>query len=164
MMLINYLFAIKLTKRLVHEIHYNISYRWFCGLTLNDPVPNHASLSRIKKRFSSTIFEEFFKAILNRCRNAGLLISNSTMTDSTLFQANTSLNSMRPIEDNNTNDHFEPGDRGILPPKRSISNKTHQSRTDQDATLEFKSGMTRTLKYKAHVCCYSLVELLLLLK
>jgi len=91
MMLINYLYGIRSTRRLVQEIHYNISYRWFCGLTLKDTVPNHASLSRIKKRYSVSIFEEFFIAILNQCRDAGLLDSHGVMTDSTLFQANASL-------------------------------------------------------------------------
>nr|WP_028388133.1 IS1182 family transposase [Legionella fairfieldensis] len=52
MMLINLLFAIKSTRRLVQEIYYDISYRWFCGLTWKDSIPNHASLSRIKKKYS----------------------------------------------------------------------------------------------------------------
>ncbi len=162
-MLINYLYAIKSTRRLVQEIHYNISYRWFCKLTLKDSIPNHASLSRIKKRYSTKIFEGFFNAILTLCKEAGLLCSNSTMTDSTLFQANASLNSMRPINKEEPN-HFAPRERGVMPPKRNISNKTHQSKTDPDATLAFKSGTTRSLKYKAHVCCDSLSRVIVAIK
>lgn len=67
-MLINYLFSIKSTRRLVEDIHYNISYRWFCKLSLNDAVPHHASLSRIKKRYTPQVFGQFFDAILNQCK------------------------------------------------------------------------------------------------
>lgn len=162
-MLVSCLFSIKSTRRLVQEIHYNISYRWFYKLTLNDTVPNHASLSRIKKRYSSKIFEGFFNAILTQCKEAGLLSSNSTMTDSTLFQANASLNSMKPINKNEQS-HYRSGERGILPPRRSISNKTHQSKTDPDATLAFKLGTSRSLKYKAHVCCDSLSRVIVAIK
>lgn len=148
---------------MVQEIHYNLSYRWFCKLTLKDSIPNHASLSRIKKRYSTKIFEGFFNAILTQCKEAGLLSSNSTMTDSTLFQANASLNSMKPINKEEQS-HFEPGERGVMPPQGSFSNKTHQSRTDPDATLAFKSGTTRSLKYKAHVCCDSLSRVIVAIK
>lgn len=163
MMLIHALFSIKSVRKLIQEIHYNISYRWFCRLTLKDKLPNHASLSRIKKRYSSKVFEAFFGAILEQCKQAGLLKSETTMVDSTLFQANASLNSMQPI-DKEIQDNFKLGSRGILPAQRKLSNKTHQSKTDPDATLVFKSGTTRSLKYKAHVCCDSLSRVIIAIK
>ena len=96
-MLIGYIFSINSTRQLVDDIRYNICYRWFCGLTLNDSIPHHASLSRIKKRYKVELFEKFFQAIVQQCQKAGLLRSQSAMTDSTLIQANASLNSMKPI-------------------------------------------------------------------
>jgi hypothetical protein len=86
------------------------------------------------------------------------------MTDSTLFQANASLNSMQPLaeQDNENTPKHEPGISAS--PKQNISNKTHQSKTDPDATLAFKAGTTRTLKYKAHVCCDSLSRVILAIK
>ena len=42
-------------------------------------------VTRIKKRYSSKVFEQFFNAILNRRKEVGLLNSNTTMTDSTLL-------------------------------------------------------------------------------
>lgn len=154
MMLIGYIFSIKSTRQLVQHIHYNICYRWFCGLTLNDSIPHHASLSRIKKRYTVEVFEKFFQAIVEQCQHAGLLQSQSAMTDSTLIQANASLNSMKPLN-KDVPKNIKPSKDGISESKWHISNKTHRSKTDPDATLAYKSGTLRSLKYKAHVCCDS---------
>jgi IS5 family transposase len=54
--------------------------------------------------------------------------------------------------------------RGVTPPKRTISNKTHRSKTDTDASLAFKAGTSQSLKYKAHVCCDSLSRLIVAIK
>jgi len=87
------------------------------------------------------------------------------MTDSTLFQANASLNSMQPLIMEDGNGSIPAQQPGISPPpKRSISNKTHLSKTDPDATLAIKSGTLRTLKYKAHLCCDSKSRIILALK
>ncbi len=154
MMLIGYVFSIKSTRQLVQDIHYNICYRWFCGLTLTDSIPHHASLSRIKKRYQVEVFEKFFQSIVKQCQLAGLLQSQSVMTDSTLIQANASLNSMQPIN-KEVPKNIKPSKDGISENKWHISNKTHRSKTDPDATLAYKAGTLRSLKYKAHVCCNS---------
>ena len=59
-------------------------------------------------------------------------------------------------KDNNT----PPIEKG----KRQLSNKTHISKTDPDATLAFKSGTPRTLKYKAHVTSDSVNRIILAIK
>lgn len=163
MILIGYLYGIRSIRRLVEDIRYNISYRWFCGLTLQDSVPDHASLSRVKKRYSVQIFENFFQKILGQCQKADLLNGHFVMTDSTLFQANASLNSMKPLA-SNKQESVEIKQPGISLSKINISNKTHQSTTDPDATLAFKAGTTRTLKYKAHLCCDSTSRLIVAIK
>ncbi len=153
MMLLSYLFSIRSTRKLVDEIRYNIAYRWFCGLTLKDKIPHHASLSRVTQRFNKDIFEQIFLNIVNQCQNAGLLDGKILMTDSTFIQANASLSSMKTIDESvpdnkrpRTNEKNE---------KWKLSNKTHRSFSDPDASLAFKAGTTRGLKYKAHVSCDS---------
>lgn len=75
------------------------------------------------------------------------------MTDGTLFQANASLDSLEPINKyESANENKEISIPGIkAPSSRKISNKTHVSTTDPDASLAFKNGTPRTLKYKAHI-------------
>lgn len=145
MMLVKHLFSIKSNRSLVREVRYNVSYRWFCEFNLSDSIPHHASLSNIKKRFTVELFENFFLAILEQCKEQGLISSQSVMTDSTLFQANAAISSMRlkePKSDNTPNKDKK---------TTKISNKTHASKTDPDATLAYKAGTARTLKYKAHI-------------
>ena len=48
MILIGYIFGIGHDRRLCEEISYNLAYRWYCKLNLEDNVPNHSSLSRIR--------------------------------------------------------------------------------------------------------------------
>lgn len=142
--LIGHFCNIHSNRQLTDHIKYNICYRWFCGLTLKDKVPHHSSLSRIKKRLGVDILEQFFLDILRQCKIAGLLNGDSVMTDSTLLDADASLDSLTLKEKDNNAPPIEKG-------KRSLSNLTHISKTDPEATLAFKSGTPRTLKYKAHV-------------
>jgi transposase len=90
MNLLGYFYSIKSTRKLIDEIQYNIAYRWFCGLTLQDKLPHHASLSRIKQRFKKEVFENIFLNILYQCQQAGLIDGRCVMTDSTFIQANAS--------------------------------------------------------------------------
>ncbi|WP_165482839.1 transposase [Legionella gresilensis] len=88
--------SIPSNRRLIEDVKYHVSYRWFCGLALDSPLPSPSSLSRFFKRLSFRVFQSFFNAILNQCEQAGLLNNKSIITDSTLFQANASLNSLAP--------------------------------------------------------------------
>lgn len=151
--LIGYLYGIDSDRQLCDEIQYNLSYRWFCKLRLEDKVIDHSSLTRIRDRFGLDTFNEFFIKIVEQCKEMGLVKGERIMTDGTLFQANASLDSLVPNNKDETDSkNKEISKRGIqAPASRKISNKTHTSKTDPDATLAFKNGTPRTLKYKAHM-------------
>src|SRR5271157_3613520 len=51
MLLVAYLYGITSDRRLCEEVRYNLAYRWFCRLSLEDEVPDHSSLSRIRDRY-----------------------------------------------------------------------------------------------------------------
>jgi IS5 family transposase len=51
MLLVAYLYGITSDRRLCEEIRYNLAYRWFCRLSLEDDIPDHSSLSRIRDRY-----------------------------------------------------------------------------------------------------------------
>lgn len=149
--LIGYLYHIPSDFRLCEEIHYNLAYRWFCKLNVNDKVPDHSSLTKIRDRLGLAIFKQFFTKILEQCKAKGLVKGEHVMTDGTLFQANASLDSLIP------KDELKGEDKVITElnsptrqPIRKISNQTHISRTDPQASLAFKKGTARTLKYKTH--------------
>ncbi|MHB9148136.1 MAG: transposase, partial [Candidatus Amoebophilus sp.] len=154
MLLISYFYNINSDRRLCQEVRYNVAYRWFCKLELEDKVPDHSYLSRTRNRFGEKVFEALFTTILILCRKHGLLESNSMMTDSTLIKANASLNSLTPIETKTALSEKAARKRVKnklgLPQSKTISNSTHISKTDKDSSLAKKEGSPRELKYKIH--------------
>lgn len=80
MLLLGYVFAIRSERQLVREVQVNLAYRWFCGLGLEDKVPDHSAFSRARnERFrQSDLLREMFERIvaevyhLRICRQGGL--------------------------------------------------------------------------------------------
>ena len=136
MILIGFFYAICSDRHLCEQIHYNLLYRWFCFLPLKDKVLDHSSLTRFRNRLGQDVFQQFFEIILKVCQKEDLLKGDEIMVDSTLIQANASLNSL--VLSNN------------VVPKDKRSNQTHISTTDPDTTLPHKPGSSKGLKYKAH--------------
>jgi transposase len=58
------------------------------GYALHEPLPDHSSLTRIRERYGVTIFGQFFEAIVERCREAGLVWGQELDADGTLVEAN----------------------------------------------------------------------------
>ena len=95
MLLVAYLYGIKSDRRLCEEVRYNLAYRWFCRLSLEDDIPDHSSLSRIRDRYGEEIFETVFRRVVVLCKGKGLVAQEChVMTDATLIAADASLNSL----------------------------------------------------------------------
>lgn len=57
MMLLGYLYGIDSERRLEQEVQVNIAYRWFLGINLDEPVPDHSTFSQLRRRkFNGTIY------------------------------------------------------------------------------------------------------------
>jgi len=151
MILIGYIFGIRHDRRLCEEIGYNLAYRWYCKLSFEDSIPDHSTLSKIRDRYGLQVFEDFFSKVIELCRESGLVKGERIITDSTLIEADASLDSMvikkssEPVlpsgEDNKTQD---------LSLTKKLSNQTHISATDSDSSLAKKPGTNKGLKYKVH--------------
>ena len=155
MELVAYLNGITSDRRLCREVRYNLAYRWFCHLGLDEDVPDHSSLSRIRDRFDEEIFERVFREIVTLCRKKGLVQENCrVMTDATLVAADAALDSLihnDPEQAKKEAQALQGRTKAVDPPvTRKISNQTHSSHTDPDATLAQKRGTPRQLKYKVH--------------
>ena len=98
MLLIGYLYGIESERRLEQEIRVNIAYRWFLGIDFDDPVPDHSTISQLRRRkFSGTsVFRDIFDEIVRKCMEAGLVTGKLLMTDSTHIKAN-ARNDLREI-------------------------------------------------------------------
>ncbi len=152
LVLVSYFYGIDSDHQICEEVQYNLAYRWFCRLALEDAVPDHSSMTRIRDRLGEETFKKVFERIVELCKEKGLVKSKSVMTDGTLIKANASLNSMvRRDGAPQRDEKLEPPEPPLGPPlKRKLSNETHISRTDPDSTLAKKEGSPRTLKYKIH--------------
>lgn len=90
MLLIGYLYDIFSERRLMSEIQVNIAYRWFLGIDLDEAVPDHSTLSQLRRRkFSdSRLFEDIFDEIVRKCIEIGLVTGETLVNDSTHIRAN----------------------------------------------------------------------------
>ena len=147
-----YLYGIQSERRLCEDIYCNLAYRWFCRLSPKDEVPDHSSFTTIRDRYGEAIFETVFCRIVALCKAQGLVHEECrVMTDATLIAADAATMSMVLKEPAQAQqDKKSPPGSGGPPGQPKVSNQTHHSRTDPDATLARKDRTPLQLKYKVH--------------
>jgi transposase len=92
--LIAFFEGIRSERQLMENVNLNLAHRWFIGYDLDEPVPDHSSLSKIRERFGLEVFQLFFERIVELCIQAGLVWGEELYFDSTKVQANASINGM----------------------------------------------------------------------
>src|SRR3954447_24089194 len=83
-------------RELVRVAADRLSVRWYLGDDLDEELPDHSSLTRIRKRYGLAVFRRFFEAIIEQCREAGLVWGKELYFDATQVKANASLDSIAP--------------------------------------------------------------------
>jgi transposase len=91
MLLVGYVFAIRSERSLCREVQVNMAYRWFCGLSIEDKIPDHSAFSRARnERFrDSDIFRQVFERVVEACIAAGLVGGEGFAVDASLIVADT---------------------------------------------------------------------------
>src|SRR3974390_3652228 len=89
MLIIGYVFAIRAERALCSEVRVNLAYRWFCGLSIEDKIPDHSAFSRARnERFcDSGIFRSVFERVVGACIKAGLVGGEGFAVDASLIVA-----------------------------------------------------------------------------
>jgi transposase len=89
MLIVGYVFAIRSERLLCREVQVNLAYRWFCGLSIEDKIPDHSAFSRARnERFrDSDIFRRVFERIVKACISAGLVGGEGFAVDASLIVA-----------------------------------------------------------------------------
>jgi len=89
MLIIGYLFAIRSERALCRDVRVNIAYRWFCGLSIEDKIPDHSAFSRARNdRFhDSDVFRSVFERVVSACIAAGLVGGEGFAVDASLIMA-----------------------------------------------------------------------------
>ena len=142
-LLLQVFYSVRSERLLVEQIDYNLLFRWFVGLGMDDAVWNHAVFSKNRDRLlSSDLAQQFFAEVNKQAKR---FMSDEHFTvDGTLIQAWASQKSFR------AKDGSDDGD-GTDFHGQKRSNKTHESTTDADARLYKKSyGKESKLSYLGH--------------
>src|SRR5215217_7758089 len=92
--LIAFFEGLRSERKLMEMVNLNLAHRWFIGYDLDEPVPDHSSLSKIRERFGLEVFQLFFERIVELCIEAGLVWGEELYFDSTMVQANANINNM----------------------------------------------------------------------
>jgi len=107
-LLIAYIYGISSERRLEHELKYNALYRWFTGVSFDECVPDHSTISQLRRRKfnDADLFKKLFMRVLTLCAEAGLVGGKLLLTDSTHVKANASKNSKIAVESQRRTDEF----------------------------------------------------------
>jgi transposase len=151
-LLLQGLYSVRSERLLIEQLQYNLLFRWFVGLSMDDPVWDATTFSKNRDRLlDGDIAEAFFQEVLVEARTARLLSDDHFTVDGTLLEAWASHKSFRrrgtppdtPDDPGNPTVNFRGDER---------KNETHQSTTDPDARLYKKStGSEAKLAYLAHL-------------
>jgi transposase len=89
MLIIGYVFAIRSERALCRDVQVNLAYLWFCGLSIEDKLPDHSAFSRARnERFrDSAIFRSIFERVVEACIAAGLVGGEGFAVDASLIAA-----------------------------------------------------------------------------
>ena len=151
-MLLQVLYSVRSERQLVEQFSYNLLFRWFVGLAIEDTVWKHSVFSKNRDRIiKHDAVTELFNATVEMARRKGLLSGEHFSVDGTLIQAWAGHKSVRRKD----------GSDDGRPPENwrgeKRSNDTQESKTDPDSRLYRKSNAAPALpSYPGHVMTYNL--------
>jgi transposase len=152
-LLLQALYTIRSEALLMEEIDYSILFRWFIGLSLDDPIWSPTTFSKNRDRLlHADIASAFFDAVLDQARAADLLSDEHFTVDGTMLEAWASLKSFRRKDADPAPPPDDPGNPTVNFHGETRKNDTHVSTTDADAQLYRKGqGKEAKLAYLGHV-------------
>ena len=152
-LLLQAFYSVRSERQLMEQLDYNLLFRWFVGLSMDDPIWDPTVFTKNRDRlFQGDIAQAFFAAVLTQARQANLVSAEHFTVDGTLLEAWASHKSFKPTADPAPPCDGDPGNPTVDFHGEKRSNATHQSTTDPDAQLVRKSrGHAAILGYRGHV-------------
>ncbi len=153
-LLLQILYTVRSERQLIEQLDYNLLFRWFVGLSMDDPVWDVTVFTKNRERLlAGEVAQAFFNAVLDQARSHDLLSAEHFTVDGTLVEAWASLKSFkRKGEDSQTPPDDDPGNPSVDFHGERRANATHQSTTDPEARLYKKRpGSAAKLCYMGHV-------------
>src|ERR1700728_2741833 len=156
-LLLQMLYSVRSERMLMEQLEYNLLFRWFVGLSANEPVWHPTVFTKNRDRLlEGAVSEEFFSLIVAQARRRKLLSDEHFTVDGTLIEAWAGQKSFQRKDSGDDPLNPPPPDRGSNPTvnwhKEKRTNETHESITDSMARLYKKTrGAEARLGYLGHV-------------
>jgi len=143
--LLQVLYSIRSERQLMEQMDYNLLFRWFVGLNMDDRVWDVTVFTKNRERLlAGGVSQQLLVAVVEQARAHSLLSEEHFTVDGTLLQAWASRRSFGPKKD--------PPSRGTGARGRKLLRDTHESKTDPEARLFRKSGSSAVVpSYLGHV-------------
>jgi transposase len=145
--LLQALYSVRSERELCEQIGYNLLYRWFLDMRLDEPVWDHSTFSKNRERLAEHgLVQRFFEGSVARAIQEEAVSDDHFSVDGTLIQAWASLKSFRPKDEDSGDSNRWGGFSG-----ERRSNQTHESKTDPEARLMRKGkGQASMLAHSMH--------------
>lgn len=152
-LLLQVLYTIRSERMLMEQLDYNLLFRWFVGLNMDDGVWDPTVFSKNRQRLlEGDIAKAFFEQVLAQARAKKLLSDEHFTVDGTLVEAWAGHKTFKPRTDRTDPPPDDPGNPTVDFSGQKRSNETHASTTDPDALLYRKSyGTESKLCYAGHI-------------
>jgi len=152
-LLLQVLYTVRSERMLMEQLNYNLLFRWFVGMNIDDPVWDVTVFTKNRERLlAAGIANTLFAEVLAQARSSALLSSEHFTVDGTLIEAWASHKSFKRKDGSDQQPPDDPGNPTVDFHGERRSNATHQSTTDPDARLARKGrGKEAKLSYAGHV-------------
>jgi transposase len=152
-LLLQLLYSIRSERLLMEQLDYNLLFRWFVGLSMDEAVWDPTVFTKNRERLlEADVAAAFFDAVLAQAKAKRLLSSEHFTVDGTLIEAWASHKSFRAKDGKEGgDDDGDPGNPTVSFRGEKRSNETHESTTDPDARLARIKGKEAKLAYRGHL-------------
>jgi transposase len=151
-LLVQVLYTVRSERMLMEQLDYNLLFRWFVGLSMDDPVWVPTVFSKNRDRLlEGDVAQFFFAKVMEQAANRGLLSDEHFSVDGTLIEAWAGQKSFKKKAPTESGPPDDPGNPTVDFHGEKRNNQTHQSTTDPEARLYRKSkGHEAKLVYMGH--------------
>jgi len=152
-LLLQVLYTVRSERLLMEQLDYNLLFRWFVGLNMDDMVWHVTVYTKNRDRLlQADVAKKFFGLVVAEAQGLNLMSDEHFTVDGTLLEACASLKSFKKVDGDDEPPTDDPGNPTVDFHGEKRSNQTHASTTDPDALLARKgSGKEAKLSYSGHV-------------
>jgi|SRR6266853_548350 len=152
-LLLQVLYTVRSERMLIEELNYNLLFRWFVGLNMDDDVWDVTVFTKNRDRLlKAEVARKFFDLVVDEARELDLMSDEHFTVDGTLLEACAGLKSFKSKDAVESAPPDDPGNPTVDFHGEKRSNQTHQSTTDPDALLARKgAGKEAKLSYNGNV-------------